>query len=117
MPHAKRCPHCQKKVWDWYMEWYPLPLQGEIFRGQAAMDCPWCREPVVYDYKTKAISPAPDGWDPNHRDQQLATQTATLKGYPTLTDFLVSPLERRTATPFRFRYWPNVYLPIRRRTP
>jgi hypothetical protein len=100
-------------VWDWYMEWYSQSRQGEVFRGQAAMDCPWCRQPVVYNYKTQEIGPAPAGMLAYQRDEQLAAKTATLKNHATLEAFLIDPQERRTTTPFRFRYWPTVYLPIK----
>jgi hypothetical protein len=116
MPHAKKCPHCKKKVWDWFMEWYLQPQKGEIFRGQAAMDCPWCRGPVVYDYKTQELTPAPPSMSVYQRDERQATLTA-MKSYPTLEDFLVSPLERKVATPFRLRYWPDIDLPLKRRKP
>lgn len=99
------------------MEWYPQPQKGEIFRGQGAMDCPWCRQPVVFNYKTQEIAPARAGTLVYQRDEQLATNTATLKNYTTLEAFLVDPHERRTTTPFRFRYWPNVYLPIKENKP
>ena len=118
MPHGKRCPHCKKKVWDWYIEWYDPAITGkEIFNSREAMDCPWCRKPVLYDRIHKTIPAAPDGKVPHVRDIQLATKTAMRRGYPTLEDFWVAPLERKTAAPFRFRYWPNIYLPIRRQTP
>jgi|SRR3954452_22900330 len=120
MPHAKKCPHCGRKVWDWYMEWYPQPEKGEIFLGRAAMDCPWCRNPVIFDYKTEALSKAPPDYPRNRvfqRQEGLALVTAMARAYKTLGDFLTSPTERWTATPFRFRYWPHIDLPIKRRTP
>lgn len=81
------------------------------------MDCPWCRGPVVFDNKTETISPAPPGIVVHRRGEDLAAITAVLRGYPTLEAFLASPSERMTATPFRFGYWPNVYLPLRRKNP
>lgn len=80
------------------------------------MDCPWCRKPVVYDYKTQEIAPAPPGMSVYQRDEGIATVTAS-RNYPTLEEFLVSALERKVATPFRFRYWPHIDLPLQRRKP
>jgi hypothetical protein len=114
MPHAKKCPHCNKKVWDWYMEWYPLAQRTDIFNGKAAMDCPWCRNPVIFDNRTETISPAPQGLAAYQRDETLAATSASLRGYPNLEAFLVNPTERATATPFRLRYWPNIDLPVKK---
>jgi hypothetical protein len=99
------------------MEWYPLSPRTEVYNGKAAMDCPWCRHPVVFDRKTETLSPAPLDLPVYRRDENLATITATLLGYPSLEAFLVDPNERTTATPFRFRYWPNIYLPLQGKTP
>src|SRR5262249_57952156 len=49
MPPNEECPHCQQKVEDWHVEWYPTegPL---LYKGVAAMDCPLCRQPVRFQY-------------------------------------------------------------------
>jgi hypothetical protein len=113
-PHGQKCPHCKRKVWDWYIEWYDLSIKAAVFNGLEAMDCPWCREPVVYDSRKDLVNLAPEGTTPNQRSLEEATKYAQKKGYPDLEEFLVSPQEARTATPFRFRYWLTVDLPIRK---
>lgn len=85
MPHGKKCPHCGKKAWDWFLEWYLQPERSAIFKGQAAMDCPWCRGPVLY--QNDDISPAPPDLPVHRRDLEQATRYARIKNYATLVDF------------------------------
>ncbi len=58
MPPNEQCPNCRQFVEDWHVEWYKTegPL---LFRGQAAMDCPLCGQPVGFRQGT--IGPAPPG--------------------------------------------------------
>lgn len=115
MPHGEKCPHCGKKTWDWFLERILPPERSEIFKGLAAMDCPWCRRPVIY--RRGEIIPASSNLAVYRRDYGQATRYALLKHYPTLEDFLLSPFERKVAAPFRLGYWPHIVLPFRKVQP
>src|SRR5437899_2977015 len=48
MPPNEPCPHCGQLILDWHNEWYNAGERAAIFKGQAAMDCPLCRQPVLW---------------------------------------------------------------------
>jgi hypothetical protein len=58
MPPNEDCPNCNQNVEDWHVEWYKAEAQL-LFKGQAAMDCPLCGQPVGYEKGN--IGPAPLG--------------------------------------------------------
>jgi hypothetical protein len=48
MPPNERCPHCAEFILDWHNEFYDGAQRRAIYRGQAAMDCPLCSQPVFW---------------------------------------------------------------------
>ena len=48
MPPNEPCPHCGELILDWHNEWYGAALKRAIYSGQAAMDCPLCRQAVLW---------------------------------------------------------------------
>src|SRR5215813_11239566 len=58
MPPNGECPSCRFKVEDWHLEWYKTegPL---LYQGQAALDCPLCRQAV--GFQQGKIGPTPVG--------------------------------------------------------
>src|SRR5262245_52967604 len=57
MPPNEPCPHCGQLIRDWHNEWYETTQRMAIFRGQAAMDCPLCRQPVLWVQSRNITSP------------------------------------------------------------
>jgi hypothetical protein len=58
MPPAEPCPHCGQLIWDWHNEWYEGAQRAAIYRGQAAMDCPLCRQAVLW-FESRDIAAPP----------------------------------------------------------
>src|SRR3982750_3355323 len=48
MPPNEPCPHCGELILDWHNEWYDAALRRAIYSAQAAMDCPLCRQAVLW---------------------------------------------------------------------
>ena len=48
MPPNEPCPHCGQLLGDWHNERYEGAQRVAIYRGQAAMDCPLCRQAVLW---------------------------------------------------------------------
>ena len=48
MPPTEPCPHCGELILDWHNEWYEAARRSAIYSGQAAMDCPLCRQAVLW---------------------------------------------------------------------
>jgi hypothetical protein len=48
MPPNEPCPHCGVLIMDWHNEWYEGAQRRAIYSGQAAMDCPLCRQAVFW---------------------------------------------------------------------
>lgn len=108
-PWSEYCPRCGAEVVDWFLEWYLPQDQKKIAHHEAAMDCPFCHEGVMFDrqflvrpYKNVPIL---------KRDFHQAERWAELNGYATLEDYLFSgELEQGfdRSEPFREGYWPQV---------
>ena len=58
MPPNEYCPHCGELVLDWHNEWYNGAQRASIYQGQAAMDCPLCRQSVLW-FESREISASP----------------------------------------------------------
>lgn len=58
MPPNEPCPHCGQLIRDWHNEWYDLAQRRAIYSGQAAMDCPLCRQPVLWFQSRDLAAPA-----------------------------------------------------------
>jgi endogenous inhibitor of DNA gyrase (YacG/DUF329 family) len=58
MPPNEPCPHCGQVILDWHNEWYNAAQRAAIYTGQAAMDCPLCRRPVLW-FESRAIAAPP----------------------------------------------------------
>ena len=58
MPPNEPCPYCGQLVQDWHNGWYDLVQRRAIYRGQAAMDCPLCRQPVLWFQSRDLAAPA-----------------------------------------------------------
>ena len=119
MPHDEDCPYedCNKRVKDWFIEWYPPPIQGQIGRkDKVAMDCPWCRRPVSPQGLRVILPPKP--LTPMIRDYDEATAYAKTQypktgstPYQSLEEFLTDPINAEKAAPFKRGYWKNVNIP------
>jgi hypothetical protein len=48
MPPKEPCSHCGQLIRDWHNEWYDAAQRRAIYVGQAAMDCPLCRQAVLW---------------------------------------------------------------------
>ncbi len=59
MPPNEPCPLCGQLIADWHNEWYEHAQRVAIYRGQAAMDCPLCRQAVLwFESRDLAAPPA-----------------------------------------------------------
>ncbi len=75
MPPNELCPHCGQLILDWHNEWYDTAQRRAIYRGQAAMDCPLCRWPVLW-FESRDIAAPLANAQPRvyHRSASLAAQ-------------------------------------------
>src|SRR5690242_4016094 len=60
MPPNEPCPHCGQLIRDWHNEWYEFAQRRAIYSGHAAMDCPLCRQPVIWFQSRDLTAPAGD---------------------------------------------------------
>lgn len=75
MPPNEPCPHCGKIIFDWHNEWYDAPQRRAIYSGQAAMDCPLCRQAVLWFESRDITAPPANGQPPVfQRSAVLAAQ-------------------------------------------
>jgi hypothetical protein len=58
MPPNEPCPHCGQLIRDWHNEWYEGAQRRAIYSGHAAMDCPLCRQPVLWFESRHLAAPA-----------------------------------------------------------
>ena len=58
MPPNEPCPHCGQLILDWHDEWYDAAQRRVIYSGQAAMDCPLCRQAVLW-FESRDIAVPP----------------------------------------------------------
>jgi hypothetical protein len=58
MPPNEPCPHCGELVLDWHNEWYEAVQRRAISSGQAGMDYPLCRQPVLW-FESRDIATPP----------------------------------------------------------
>ena len=58
MPLNEQCPNCHRLIADWHVEWYKTEGPS-LVQGQAALDCPLCRQPV--GFRGGKVGPAPPG--------------------------------------------------------
>jgi hypothetical protein len=76
MPPREECPNCHSIIEDWHLEWYKS--EGPIlYKGQAALDCPLCGQPVGFEQGK--IGPAPDGVPVLRRNVQRAAAWAAFQ--------------------------------------
>ena len=62
-------------ILDWHNEWYNGAQRVEVYRGQAAMDCPLCRQAVLWFESRDIAAPAASVQPPVHpRSAILAAQ-------------------------------------------
>ena len=95
------------------MNGVPNPKSGEIGKQKLAIDCPWCKRPVLIR-GLRALLP-PEGFKPKkpvRRSHRQATEWARQK-YPNLGAFLQvpDPEESERTAPFRRGYWRSVNVP------
>src|SRR4051812_11549579 len=57
MPPNEACPHCGELILDWHNEWYEGAHRKAVYSGQAAMDCPLCRMPVLWFESRDIVAP------------------------------------------------------------
>jgi endogenous inhibitor of DNA gyrase (YacG/DUF329 family) len=90
MPTREECPHCGKKIQDWFRVWYPDGEQRGFYKKLNAGDCPDCKKGVVIGFNLEA---APDTMKPRARSRAAAEKwVAFLKdpSLPNLDAFLNS---------------------------
>lgn len=58
MPPNEPCPHCGQLILDWHNEWYDAAERRAIYGGQGAMDCPLCRQAVLWFQSRDIAAPA-----------------------------------------------------------
>lgn len=113
MLYGYDCLHTARgrKVADWFLEWYPRPGQYEIGKQRLAMDCPWCRRPVIWQKGRLLV--APPGVPVEARSYQQATRYAMdqPEQYSCLEDVLSDPKQADRADPYKQGYWLNVNVP------
>ena len=80
MPPNEPYPHCGQLILDWHNEWYEATFRQAIYGGQAAMDCPLCRQAVLW-YKSQSIAAPPATAQPlvHQRSAFLAAQWAPVR--------------------------------------
>ena len=106
MPTGQECPHCHKKILDWFREWYSDSEQRQLFKGLIAADCPnsECSKRVWLAYDVKVIDQdtpilprsraAAENWVQNQKQGRFVD----------LTDFLQSnEPEAQTYRNYKFR--------------
>jgi hypothetical protein len=113
MPHDEDSPYedCGKFVKDWYIEWYPLPKQYEIGGKRTAMDCPWCRRPVMLDRRRPIIPNKQMPMQARSYDEATKYVVIQPENYPSLEAFLSDPNQAEKAAPFKQGYWKGVNIP------
>ena len=81
MPPNEPCPHCSELILDWHNEWYDGAQRRAIYIGLAAMDCPLCRQPVLWLKSRDVTAPAVNSQATvHHRLAVLAAQWAPIRG-------------------------------------
>src|SRR5215510_7957609 len=58
MPPEAKCPWCDAMVPDWHFEWHTQQDQRDIFAGNKAMECPFCRAGAAFDGFVLAKAPS-----------------------------------------------------------
>jgi hypothetical protein len=80
MPPNETCPHCGQLIFDWHNEWYDASQRRAIYDGQAAMDCPLCRQAVRwFESRDIATAPASSQQPVYQRSASLAAQWVTVR--------------------------------------
>src|SRR2546421_8211569 len=80
MPPNEPCPHCGQLILDWHNEWYEGAQRRAIYSGQAAMDCPLCREAVLWFESRDIAAPPVNAQAPvYHRSVILAAQWVPIR--------------------------------------
>jgi endogenous inhibitor of DNA gyrase (YacG/DUF329 family) len=80
MPPNEPCPHCGQLIRDWHNEWYDGMQRKAIYSGQAAMDCPLCREAVLwFESRDVAAPPVGAGAPVFQRSATIAAQWAPVR--------------------------------------
>lgn len=90
MPPNQRCPACARLVPDWHREWHSLEDQKNIFDGNAAMECPFCKGNIAYD-KFLMLAVAESGRSLAKRDLLKAAEWARTCDGKTLREYLDTP--------------------------
>jgi hypothetical protein len=75
MPPKEDCPHCGKKVGDWFREWYPDEEQRGFYKKLNAGNCPHCKKGVFIGYNLEA---APDTMEALPRSRAVAEKWVAL---------------------------------------
>ena len=80
MPPNEPCPHCGELVQDWHNEWYEAAQRQAIYRAQAAMDCPLCRQAVLWFESRDLAAPPGNAQVPvYHRSAALAARWVPIR--------------------------------------
>ncbi len=67
MPPNELCPHCGQLILDWHNEWYEAAQRRAIYSAQAAMDCPLCRQAVLWFESRDLAAPPVNAQMPVYR--------------------------------------------------
>lgn len=80
MPPNEPCPHCGELILDWHNEWYGAALRRAIYSGQAAMDCPRCRQAVLWFESRDITAPSRNAQVPVYqRSVAIAAQWVPIR--------------------------------------
>lgn len=80
MPPNEPCPHCADLILDWHNEWYEAAQRRAIYSGQAAMDCPLCRQAVLWFQSRDLAAPPVNATVPVYpRSAVIAAQWALIR--------------------------------------
>jgi hypothetical protein len=86
MPPNEPCPHCGELILDGHNEWYEAAQRRAIYLGQAAMDCPLCRQAILWSESQEITAPPGNAKVPSHqRSAVLAAQWVPIRE-PTCTN-------------------------------
>jgi hypothetical protein len=106
MPPNEPCPHCGELILDWHNEWYDGEQRRTIYSGQAAMDCPLCRQPVLWFESRRIAAPPANAQVPvYHRSAIIASQWVPIRE-PTCAN-LAGYIVHHPAGQQYSSYWPH----------
>jgi hypothetical protein len=99
-------PHCRQLILDWHNEWYETAQRRAIFSGQAAMDCPLCRQAILWFESRDVAAPPVNAQVPVYqRSAVIAAQWVPIRepAYNNLAGYIAN----HSAEQYRGYWQPN----------